>query len=113
VVWSDRCGVAVGQGGFEFDSEGNLVGVHLFGSACVLDFVMRRIVCVALTHMSHAFGSSSSQEKQLFEGFSHVSERRPRATGFAPVAAWKQALNDADLRTGRDSSRPVATLAKA
>jgi hypothetical protein len=45
--------------------------------------------------------------------FSHVSECRPRATDFAPVAAWKQAVNDADLRTERDSSRPVATLAKA
>jgi len=29
VVWSDRCGVAVWQGGLEFDSEGDLVSVHL------------------------------------------------------------------------------------
>jgi hypothetical protein len=29
VVWSDRCGVAVWQGGLEFDSEGDLVCVHL------------------------------------------------------------------------------------
>jgi hypothetical protein len=28
VVGSDRCGVAVGQGGFKFDSEGDFVGVH-------------------------------------------------------------------------------------
>ncbi len=28
VVWSDRCGFTVGEGGFEFNSEGDLVGVH-------------------------------------------------------------------------------------
>lgn len=113
VVRSDRCRVAVWQGGFEFNSEGNLVGVHSFGSLCGWVVRSRGGYRPRVTHMSHAFPRTSSQEKQLFAGISHVYAGRPWATGLARVASGKRAIKDADMTQQRDSSRPVATVAKS
>jgi hypothetical protein len=109
VVRSDRRRVAVGQGGFEFNTEGNLVGVHQVVLFCVLGSHHS----LRVTHMSHAFPRTSSQEKQLFAGFSHVYSGHPWATCLARVASEKRATKDADMTQPRDSSRPLATVAKS
>ncbi len=66
VVAADRRGVVGGHSRFEFDSKSDVVGVHFevpffVGSCCFASHV-----CVAITHMSHAFRGTSSQ-------FLHVS----------------------------------------
>ena len=69
VVRTNRCGVAGRQGRFEFDTEANFVGVHLLSSSLV-GFVGRSrcVLHSRMTHMSHAFRGSSSEQ-------SHVSAR--------------------------------------
>jgi hypothetical protein len=75
VVGSDRCGVAVWQGGLEFDSESNLVSVHLrlsvwVGLVCSLQSPLRlRVTHSALRFETHpADKACFSQSFCMFSG---------------------------------------------
>jgi hypothetical protein len=75
VVGSDRCGVAVWQGGLEFDSESDLVCVHLclsvwVGWVCRLQSPLRlRVTHSALRFETHpADKACFSQSFCMFSG---------------------------------------------
>jgi hypothetical protein len=85
VVGSDGCGVAVWQGGLEFDSEGDLVCVHLclsvwVGWVCRLRSRLRSRV----THEALRFGTHPA-EKACFPQSFRMFFGRPTNATVGPV----------------------------
>jgi hypothetical protein len=93
VVGSDRCRVAVGQGGFEFDSEGDLVGVHLclsvgVGRVCRLRSLLRSRV----THEAQTCGEDPAAHACFDAAFSMFFDR-PTVPQHGATVASKHAPN--------------------
>ena len=111
VVGSDWGVVARGQGGFEFDSEGDVVGVHSevpfrVGSWC---FALRNSLRV--THMSHACLGTSSQVLHVSGSNVHVFSNATIPPNLARVRVETCAKHGANITQNGDSARTVATVA--
>jgi hypothetical protein len=76
VVGSDRCGIAVGQGGLELDSEGDLVGVHLcFSVGVVWTCRLRSLLRSRVTHEALTCEKHEADKACFDAAFLRLSER--------------------------------------
>ncbi len=101
------CVVGTGEGCFEFDSESDFVRIHRSvpcGSSCVL----RRVFCVAMTHMSHAFRGTSSRFLHVFPVICMFSKRPPVPQHYATGASKHAPHNEANMQSKRDSAQTGA-----
>ncbi len=81
VVGSDRCGVAIGQGGLEFDSEGDLVCVHRCLSAGVrFGCRLRSPLRSRVTHEALRFERHPAEKACFSQSFRMFSAAPTNAT---------------------------------
>jgi hypothetical protein len=120
VVGSDWCGVGAGHGGFEFDSEGDVVGVHFFVFSLEPVVGRGRFASgfspasglqppACYTHMSHACLATSSQVLHVFGSNLHVFWEATRSPELARVGAQKRAKHGAKVPSVRDCGQTVRT----